>query len=385
MIADEADAIGKMADEVDRFLSGGEAGGASLRETAQKYSLEKSTEKLLRVCEASRRNRTRSILIVKPSSLGDIVHAMPAVCAIRKKFPESRISWVIKKKFASILEDNDCVDEIIPYEGAAGFLRTLLLLRQRGFDMAVDLQGLLRSGIFSFASGAGVRAGFANAREMSHLFLNRKVVTDRQTHGISRCMEIVRDLGADTEEIDYGMGIDAQVRQGVLESLRAGGLEEGARFVLVNHSARWLTKRWGSSRYAELCRSIYAETGIKCVLSGDDTETGPAAEIKRGCPDGVVDLAGKISLRGLPALAAEAAVVVTNDTGPMHIAAAVNTQVVAVFGPTDPKLTGPYGRGHTVLRKELRCAPCFEEDCTGMECMEAVSVKEVFEAVKEKL
>jgi 3-deoxy-D-manno-octulosonic-acid transferase/heptosyltransferase-1 len=162
------------------------------------------------------------------------------------------------------------------------------------------------------------------------------------------------------------------------------GLHKDApRFVAVNPVAFWETKLWGEEKFAELCDRLREELGIGIVLTGG--ESAPLERICRKMRTKAVNLGGRTTLRELACIYREAALLVTTDSGPMHLAAAAGTPVVALFGPTDPARTGPYGPGHRIIRKGLSCSPCFRKRCETPRCMTDISVEEVFTAVKEML
>jgi heptosyltransferase-1 len=304
------------------------------------------------------------ILIIKPSSLGDVVHALPTVNLIRKKFPDARISWLINDSLASLLKKCPVIDEQIEFRRHAytTFPALLQRLRHGHFDCVVDLQGLLRSGIMARATGAPRRLGLSDAREGARWFYNEIIPTPR-AHAIDRYLRAASHLGCAAGPIEFPLGIPPQIA--------AEGL------IAVNPSARWNTKLWGDDKFAELVRRLPSK---RVVLTGSVTEREQIERIAQGCRN----LAGGTDLFELAELYRRCAVVVTNDSGPMHVAAAVNTPVVAIFGPTDPALTGPYGKQHVVLRSGIPCSPCLKPYCTHtprMECMTRVSVEQVLTAV----
>jgi len=311
------------------------------------------------------------ILIIKPSSLGDVIHALPTVNRIRQKYPQAHISWLVNDTFASLLQHSPIIDEIIPFERRrfgsltqlprfGNFLGTL---RSRRFDIALDLQGLLRSGIISWATRAPRRIGLSDAREGAGFFYNEIVKVPR-AHAVDRYLLTAQHLGCDSAPVEFPLGVS--------RSVTAEGL------IAVNASARWSTKRWGDDKFAELIRRLPPG---RVVLTGSATEREQIDKIAQGRRN----LAGQTDLYQLAELYRRCQVVITNDSGPMHLAAAVGTPVVAIFGPTDPALTGPYGKQHVVLRAGIPCSPCFKDYCTNrvrMECMNLVTVEQVLEATR---
>jgi lipopolysaccharide heptosyltransferase I len=305
------------------------------------------------------------ILVVKPSSLGDVVHALPTVARIRRQFPEAHIAWLINNGLVSLFQHSPVINELIPfYRKQPGRFPALLeSLRANAFDIAVDLQGLLRSGIMTFATRAPRRIGLSDAREGSRFFYN-KVVTVGHIHAVDRYLKVAEHLGCPDGPVEFPLGVADAPREG---------------WIAINPSARWPTKLWGDDRFAALVRQLPRE---RVVLTGSFDDRDRIERIAQGCRN----TAGTTDLFQLAELYARCAVVVTNDSGPMHIAAAVGTPVVAIFGPTDPALTGPYGKQHVVLRAGISCSPCLKDRCVHqppMECMEKVTVERVLAAINE--
>ncbi len=305
------------------------------------------------------------ILIVKPSSLGDVVHALPTVNLIRQKFPDAHIAWLINREFASLLKGCPVINDRIefPRDETARLPALINRLRHERFDVVVDLQGLLRSGLLTFVTGAGRRVGLSDAREGARFFYNEIVQVPR-VHAIDRYLHAACHLGCPDAPVEFPLGLE--------------GRAPSRSLIGVNPSARWPTKLWGDGKFAELIRRLPAD---RVVLTGSAADR---PRLDKLAPH-VRNLAGKTDLYELADLYRQCAVVITNDSGPMHIAAAVGTPVIALFGPTDPALTGPYGKQHVVLRAGIPCAPCFKDHCTNkvhMECMEKITVEQVLGAVR---
>jgi len=312
------------------------------------------------------------ILIVKPSSLGDVIHALPTAARLRCRFPQAHIAWLVNDTLSSLLQRCPVINEIIPFarHHARQWYPLLRRLRTERFDLVVDLQGLLRSGIMTIATGAPRRIGLSDAREGSRLFYNEIVAVPR-CHAVDRYLCVANHLGCEAGPVEFPLGLPSPV-----SDLRSQ-ISNFKSPIAIHPTARWPTKLWGDERFAELVRRLPPD---RVVLTGAASERDRIETIAQGRPN----LAGKTSLLELAELYARCAVVVTNDSGPMHLAAAVGTPVVAIFGPTDPSLTGPYGNRHVVLRSAVDCSPCFKKHCVHrppMECMEQVTVEQVLAAV----
>jgi len=333
------------------------------------------------------------ILIIKPSSLGDIVHALPTVAALRRRFPSARITWLVKREWAAVLEGNPHLDavlalDLLPKDWPAAWRA----VRAGRFDTVLDLQGLLRSALLGWISGAPVRIGFANGREGSPWFYTERVpVPSLSMHAVDRYLITAKYLGADPGEVkpsDFPLPHDAQAEARIEVLLAAAGVQAGATLVAINPSARWDTKQWPSESFATVGDRLQQNGAARVVLIGGRDERHVGKQVMRAMRTAPIDLMGQTTLKELIALLRRARLLVTNDSGPMHLAAAVGTPVIALFGPTDPARTGPYGAGHTVLRSGVPCSPCFSRRCTNaieLECLTSIRPENVIEAAMRLL
>ncbi len=300
------------------------------------------------------------ILVVKPSSLGDVVHALPTVDRIRRRFPTAHLAWLINTELAPVLDRCPVIDEVIqfPRRDARQLPSLFRRLRAGKFDLVIDLQGLLRSGLVTRATGARRRMGLSDSREGARLF-HTEIVAVPVCHAVDRYLHAATHLGCPTTDpVRFPLGLSDDDRAGLNSLVPDGPL------IAINPMARWETKIWGESNYARLIDRL---AGARVVLIGSASESERINRIAD--QRDAINLAGQLSLTQVAEVYRRAVAVVSNDTGPMHLAAAVGTPVIALFGPTDPVLVGPYGNGHTVLR-----AP------TGD--MTRITVDDVFAALK---
>lgn len=343
------------------------------------------------------------ILVIKPSSLGDVIHALPFLNAIRESFPKAEIDWVISKSLKGLLEDNPLIDNLIVLnkdswksirrlpKTLAEIARLKRHLKKKNYDMVVDLQGLLRSGLIARSAKAPVKIGFADSREGSTLFYDKKVSVERSSHAVDKCLEAAKAAGARIQKAKFPLYVSNEAKVKVTELL--GGTKE---YIVIIPSARWASKRWPAEKFGALIKKI----PIPCVIAGTRGDRKISEKIiasfnkgtskkNIGNEDHVIDLCGKTDLKELTALLAGAKAVVSNDSGPLHIAAALNRPVVAVFGPTDPEKTGPYGwqanKKLTVLKAPVTCGPCRNKNCPDLICMEKISANKVLKALKDLL
>ncbi len=327
----------------------------------------------------------RKILIIKPSSLGDVVHSLPFLNAIKTYFPKAEIHWVIAKGLEGLFENHPMInkvwiinkDEWKKIKNAKGTIKELNMLsrelKKEKFDLVVDLQGLLRSGMITAATGASIRIGFKEAREGSRFFYTHKVAGGKDVHAVDRYLKIAGFLGCDLSNITFPFPLYKQSASFYLPIAE--------NYSVIVPGARWMTKRWPSEKFGKLSSLL----PLKSIIVGSSSDNDIANDIVSLSDGKAVSLAGKTTLKELIEIIKGARFVVSNDSGPMHIAAALGIPVISIFGPTDPLRTGPYGEGHTIIKEDIPCAPCFRKTCNDMKCMKNLSVEKVFEKIKLSL
>ncbi len=328
------------------------------------------------------------ILLIKPSSLGDIVHALPVVSAIKAQWPGSHLTWVVKRQWADLVERAEGIDRVWPVDMTVGsWIREGRALRAQRFDLAIDLQGLFRSGILAWLSGAPARIGFANGREGSPWFYSDRVpVTDPTMHAVDRYLSVVSALGASLpDKPRFGLRLQEEDMTTVREICQRRGLTVDKPWVAVSIGARWPTKRWPLESFAAVVDQLYETRRDPLVMIGGSEERALTKKLKALTKSPFIDLCGDIPLGCLPALLSTSTAMITNDSGPMHIAAALGIPVIAMFGPTSAARTGPYGTGHHVLSGQVPCSPCFSRVCRHhpeMECLHVVTPAQVIQVAQ---
>jgi len=330
--------------------------------------------------------------LIKPSALGDVVHAMPVLSSLRRRWPGAHVCWVINRGLTGLVEGHPDLDEVIPFDrsragrgpaglsSVVGFLRGL---RKRRFDLAIDLQGLFRSGLMTWATGAPVRVGRADSREGAGLFYTHRIESGA-THAVDRLLDLALAFGADVSRPSFRLPIRDDDRRWASETL--SGIPRP--LLVLNPGARWETKRWPPKHFAEVARRAILARGAGVVVVGapEDRPLADAISSRLGEAGlSVLDLSGKTSLTGLAAVSAEADAVLSNDTGPLHVAVAAGARVVAVFTCTDPARTGPYGPEATVVRSGVWCAGSCIRTCDRLECMDELSPDRVWPVVDRVL
>ena len=340
-----------------------------------------------------RRLEPRKICIIKPSSLGDVVHCLPILPALRRQFPSSRISWVVNSAFRSLLEGHPDLDRVIAYErggsgistrGVIATSRLCGVLLGEKYDLTIDLQGLLRSGLMTAATRATIRVGMADAREGAGWFY---------THQVRRLAPRAPRGRPGSQGRDSRWASRTASRRSCCRwaTRKSGWAREVLARVprprlILNLGARWLTKRWPPQHFAELARRAAAEFGAGLVTVGS-AEDRPLAEALGHHLGSVpfLDLIGRTSLLQLAALARESDIFLSNDTGPLHLAAAAGATVIGIYTCTDPRLTGPYGPRAATVRSCVWCAPSFRKTCDRLECLAELTPDRVWPTVRDRL
>jgi heptosyltransferase-1 len=329
------------------------------------------------------------ILIVKLSSLGDVVHTLPALASLKKGHPEAEIDWLVEEESKAILEGNPLISNVVAIQ-KRGFRKApgrtwdiTRWLRARRYDMVLDFQGLMKSGIWLALSRGGRRIGFDRGRELSHLFLNEKLPPyNRDRHAVDRYLDLARYAGGVGDVVKFPIFFNYREQERVFKLLAEGTIGRGDRFVVVAPRARWKTKLWGTERFGEVARAIVESLGLKVVVVGGPNDRGYGEEIA-SYGDGIINLAGLTTIKELAFLMKCARLVLSVDSGPLHIAAALGVPVVAIFGPTAPWRTGPYGKNNIVITGGTECSPCFSRRCRKKDiaCMSAITAGEVMDGV----
>ena len=345
----------------------------------------------------------RRILLIKPSALGDVVHTLPVAATLHRRYPNIPLDWLVEEESADIVRGHPAVAEIVVSARkrwlrqlrrpalipmTLGEMRRLATeLRQRRYDAVLDLQGLFKSALYVMATGAPVRVGFAEGREGAPWVLTHRVVTPAQpVHAVERYLALALAVDATEPVHEFCISLSPEDTAAARAHLATCRLPLGCPRVVVHPTARWRTKLWEVGRWRELVAALLAER-VGVVLTGSREDGAIAEAICTGMDPQPVSLVGRLPLKQFVAVLQHADLMITLDSGPMHMAAAVGTPVVALFGPTDPLRTGPWGPGR-ILRRELPCSPCLQRRCRiedTYRCMRDLSVSEVLDAVRSLL
>ncbi len=332
----------------------------------------------------------KNILIIKMSALGDVMHALPCAHALRELFPQAKISWLVHPQFSTFVPEPPIVDEVIYFDKKGfsklsfigklqEFRRMRNLLRSKKFDLVLDLQGLFKSAVMAWLTGCPHKYGYNDMREGSGYISKAVHGANDKEHIVQQYLDVIRFLGADIEEPVFPMpNLDKEKEEmeKILQTSLAGVSSEN-RIVLVP-GAGWVTKEWPVEYFITLAKELIAR-GNSIVLIGGPAEIEKGKAIETALPsDKVCNLVGKTNLRQLAATMSLVGVVISGDTGPVHIAAAMGAKIIALFGASSGHRAGPYGKNVQIISTTEKCAPCFKRVCPlKKNCMEKISVEQV--------
>ena len=342
-------------------------------------------------------DKLTNILILKPSALGDIVLALPALTALRRSFPDAKISWLVRPEFAPLLENHPHLDKIITFDRkilskvyfslkALGALNSLIKeLRQSKFDAVFDFQGLFRSAILAWLSGCKKRFGMANSREMAHLFYTHKIKQDSDSiHLVDFYLKIAEAAGANNTDVEFILPSIPEAANAVDKLLESRNIQSGQYVVLVPGSAH-IDKCWLAERFAQLADKISSKFNLPIVAIGTNSEKIRVEEINKLTDTKIIDFAGQTSLKELIELMRSAKLVISNDTGPGHIASALGTPLVMMYSWSNPARIAPYGRPECMVARDPYSRGMEIKSDNPKHSVINITVDEVFEKVCEQL
>lgn len=321
------------------------------------------------------------VLIVKLSSIGDVLHALPMAAELADQLPAT-IDWAVQPAFAPLVRLFSCVETVhaVPRPSdLVGYVKAIRRIRMTRYDCVVDAQGLMKSAVVARFVRAPRRVGPSFAREGSHwLYSECAGMRDKNRHAVEECLDVVRHLG---------LRVPGTVRFPI--DTPALDLDERAPLhgtgirVAVAPQSRWPSKNWPAASFSVLIRMLVARHDARVYVLGGAADAPVADQILAEAGVPAVNLCGRFSLAESMAAIRQCRVMVTNDSGPMHMAAALGVRCVVPFGPTAPERTGPYGPDHVVIQTALPCAPCHQRVCPlgTQACLRGITPERVLAAV----
>lgn len=343
------------------------------------------------------------ILIIRLSAIGDVLRTLPAFHIIRKNFPEAYIAWVVEEASRDILEAHPGIDEVIIFpkkelaskikspktffQGIKQFLIFMQGIRKKKFEVAIDFHGLFKSGIISFLSGAKDRVGFTKpfSKEMNFLFNNRRFSLDSdRMNRVDRNISLTEKLGLNIKQGPPDIYIPDKDSEFIQRFLKQNRIEPERPLIAIHPGTSPSTpyKRWDAYRYAVVADKIIEDSAAQIIFTWANEEIEMVKEITRLMKYPAITAPQTENLCQLAEIFRCSDLYVGSDTGPMHLAAFVNTPVVAIFGPTDHVVNEPYRyTPHIVIRKEIKCSPCRKKNCADRSCMNGVKESDAIRAI----
>jgi lipopolysaccharide heptosyltransferase II len=335
---------------------------------------------------------TKRILVVNVNWVGDVIFSTPFIKAVREAYPDAYIACLIHPRCKEMLEDNPRLDELIAYDeegehaGLLGKARLVMELRKKRFDTAFILHRSFTKALLTRLAGIEERIGYAT-KNRAFVLTKAVEIPDEDIHKVEYFLGLARAAGIAPKDNSYEFFVGDKEKKAVREFLAKSGISENDRLVVICPGGNWDPKRWPKDKFAKLSDLLIERFGVKVVIAGAKKDINLAADIKKRMNNPAVIACGTTTLKELGALLGRAALVIANDTGPMHMAVAVGAKTIALFGPTSPKLTGPYGKGeYEVISRYEKCdIPCYDVACKDYKCMNSIKVEEVLEASDQML
>jgi lipopolysaccharide heptosyltransferase I len=329
-------------------------------------------------------SKSPRILLVRLSAIGDVIHTLPVLCALRDRFADAAITWVVEERGAELLRGHRALSELIVLprgwmKSPARVWRLRRRLRETAFDLVIDAQGLTKSAIVGWLSGTRRRIGFGRpwGRELSR-WLNTERVDTNRPHAVDRNLELLRPLGIDAPPVRFDVPDDSRERQVAEEIIRQLGLERG--FGVISPGAGWPSKLWPRERFAAVAGRLGQQWGLPTAVIWGGPEQREWAERIAAGSAGHARVAPAMTLMQLAALARRSRLFLSCDTGPLHLAAAVGTPCVGLYGPWPAEKHGPYGSQHIAVQKMRLEGSTWQRRHASTKYMEAIDIDTVCEA-----
>lgn len=328
-----------------------------------------------------------ALLIILTGSLGDVTRGLCLIKPLKTHWPHLRLVWLVEEKWAGLLQLNPYIDELVIFKRSARLAELADLkagLRRFNFNTSLDLQRIFKSGVLTWLAGARLKLGFnrKNAKEFNWLFNN---------HHIPYYSDKLPKLEHYLKFLDYlkvpypaqpDFGLDREVMAHMLPPEIAA---LNAPYAVLAAGSSWPSKDWHAHGYRELAQYLHETYGLNSVITGDKSQTAIAREITDEKPPYITNLTGQTGLPQLAAVLSQAKVAIGPDSGAGHIAAAVQTPYISLFGPTLPKRTAPYGYEHLVVQLNMPCIPCYKKNCADNQCMRRINIADIGPKLKTAL
>ncbi len=338
----------------------------------------------------------QNILIVRLGAIGDVLHCTPVSKALRAQYPDARLSWIVSDKAKDILIGNPYLDELVIWDKeqwkelslfeqfrALGVLRQTLRAEQ--YDLVVDVHAQLLPGLITSNTGAPTRIGFVDAQEMAGIFYTRKAYRDRAAYITRQYLSVLTPLGITDADPRMIMPIAPDNYRNAAKLWAECNFTADDIVVVLNPATAWETKCWPPEYFMQLGNYLLHEKKIKILLTGANADIPLNSRIRAGINGSTIDIAGKTGIKDLAAIIQKCSLFITGDTGPLHIAAAVGTPTLSLFGPTDRQVNAPLGDQHASFLSSVPCRECRKRKCNHFICMARIEPLEVYQEATKLL
>lgn len=337
--------------------------------------------------------RPQRIALIKPSALGDIIHSLPVLSALRGHYPAAHITWIVNHAYEPLLKHHPDLDATLPYDRDAlrqglphavcSSLSFAWKMRQQEFDLVIDLQGLLRTGLMCLASGAQRKIGLATAREGSRHCYTDVIGSsdDRNRHAVDRYWDVIKALGAASEPFRFDVPVLTDAREWARKQLA----DWPRPWLVLGVGARWETKRWLPEHFGILADRMQTRFGGTVIFIGREDETIAAEMTAKYLCGPMLDLTGRSTLPQLVGLLSMADVMLANDSGPSHVADALGKPVISPYTCTKVSRHGPFHNRERCAEANVPCQGSYLRKCTRMDCMKELTPEVLWPGLEEVL
>ena len=338
------------------------------------------------------------ILIIRLSGMGDVIYTLPLLSALRSKYGSKHIAWLVSSKAKDVVAGHPLIDEVIVFErekGIVGAIKAIKELRKRKYDLVLDPQSQLRSGLFAFLGAIPVRMGFARgvSKEPGFIFMNERVSPlGNERHNVDRDLGFARHLGIERGRVEFNLKIETADSKFADSYLAESCVKKNEKLVGFSIACSMQNRKWSNKNWAQLNNEIALKENIRTVILWGPGEEQDMKAIISLSKERALS-APKTNIKQLAAIIKKCSLIIGNDSGPLHLAVALGIPVIGLCGPTDPEITGPYGNGNISIRKNLTVLPCYVSEknssrckkfrsCLEKTCIELITVKDVVSAFK---
>ncbi len=335
----------------------------------------------------------RNILIIRTDRVGDVILTTPMMAALRQNYPEARISVLVSVSTLELVEGNPHLNEILvddrhgKHQGFWGFFRLVRGIRQKNFDAAFVMHTKNRTNSLCFLAGIPHRIGYKNKK---FGFLLTEPIADTRWQGLKHevdyCLDVLKELGILSRESNLYLSVSRSAKEWAQRFLEQNQVKESDRLVAIHPGASCISKRWNPERFAEVANELFEKKGFKVILVGSKDNKDIIQKVKESFHHPVIDAIGQTTLGQLAGLFERCQLLISNDSGPVHMASALGVPVISIFGRNQAGLSpirwGPWGHSGLVLHKEVGCHQCLAHNCRiNFRCLDEIKPKEVLEAV----